>query len=93
MDINTVEKAKKSNGDVYLYNGDVNLESYQYTIYENPYTQVTLYHYTDAAKIEGIKKQEVIKGSTKKTPEKNSRHRYGKSLVCLLLCVIYDFKC
>ena len=36
MDKNTVTKVSNSNRDVYLYEGDVDLDDYQYSIYENP---------------------------------------------------------
>ena len=39
MDINKVKKVINSNRDVYLYEGDVDLNNYQYTIYENPNTK------------------------------------------------------
>ena len=87
MERNKVKKVKNSKGDVYLYEGDVDLENCQYSIYQNTTKtgQITLYHYTDATGAAGIKKDKVIKGSTEKTPEKNRRHGCGKSLVCLLL--------
>ena len=81
MDKNEVEKVSGvSNGDVYLYEGDVDLYSYQYFTYRNPIK--TLYHYTDEAGADGIKNSKVIKGSTLETPKQNRRHGCGKSLVC-----------
>ena len=36
MDKNTVTKVSNSNRDVYSHEGDVDLDDYQYSIYENP---------------------------------------------------------
>ena len=81
MDKNEVEKVSGvSNGDVYLYKGDVDLYSYEYFTYRNPIK--TLYHYTDATGAAGIKEGKVIRKSTYETPIQNRRHGYGKSLVC-----------
>ena len=81
MDKNEVEKVSGvSNGDVYLYKGDVHLNNYQYFTYKNPIK--TLYHYTDATGATGIKESKVIKESTYETPIQNRRHGCGKSLVC-----------
>ena len=81
MDKNKVEEASGvSNGDVYLYRGDVDLHSYQYSIYKNPIK--TLYHYTDANGAAGIKESKVIRKSIYETPIQNRRHGCGKSLVC-----------
>ena len=82
MDINKVKKDEDSQGEVYLYEGDIKLENYEYSIDPNPYRQILLYHYTDATGADGIKKNKVIKGSTEKTREKTRRPHYGKSLVC-----------
>ena len=38
MDLNKVKKVHISNRDVYLYEGDVHLNNYQYSIYRNPNT-------------------------------------------------------
>ena len=39
MDMNKVKKVKNSNRDVYLHEGDVDLNNYRYSIYENPNTK------------------------------------------------------
>ena len=39
MDMNIVTKVPISNRDVYLYEGDVHLDNYQYRIYKNPNTK------------------------------------------------------
>ena len=39
MDKNEVTKVSNSNRDVYLYEGDVDLDNYQYRIYENEKTK------------------------------------------------------
>ena len=84
MDVNEVEKVfGVSNGDVYVYEGDVHLNNYQWSIYKNPFK--TLYHYTDKAGADGIEMSKVIKGSTYETPKQSRRHGCGKSLVCWLL--------
>ena len=82
MDKNEAKKIKNSKGDVYLHEGDVDLQKCQYSIYKNPITQVTLYHYTDEASAAGIAESGVIKRSTDETPIQNRRHGCGKSLVC-----------
>ena len=38
MDKNEVTKVSIDNRDVYLYEGDVDLKNYQYSIYKNPHT-------------------------------------------------------
>ena len=82
MDINKVKKVENIERDVYLHEGDIKLENYQYSIEPNPYTKILLYYYTDATGADGIKKDKVVKGSTVETPKKNQRYGYGKSLVC-----------
>ena len=70
MDVNEVEKVfGVSNGDVYVYEGDVHLNNYQWSIYKNPFK--TLYHYTDKAGADGIEMSKVIKGSTYETPKQS----------------------
>ena len=39
MDMNIVTKVPISNRDVYLYEGDVHLDNYQFRIYKNPNTK------------------------------------------------------
>ena len=81
MDKNeVVEVSGVSNGDVYLYKGDVHLNNYPNFIDKNPIK--TLYHYTDAKGADGIKESKVIRKSNDKTPIQNRRHGCGKSLVC-----------
>lgn len=39
MEMNKVTKVSIDNRDVYLYEGDVDLDNYQYSIYKNPNTE------------------------------------------------------